>query len=159
VFTFRGAGREGVQLLGDAVDVVEGVRRDRRADQHEVGAEGLHDVELALGAAQVGRQPLGRGAVEVAEGLVEVDRQAEVGAAGADLLRRVGRGDEVGLEDLDAVEARGGGRDELVLERPGQADGGHGGAHPASVRDGRGRPEGLPGQWVTTSPGAWPRRA
>jgi hypothetical protein len=43
-----GADGELVQLLGDAVVVVEGVRRDRRADEDLVGAELLHHVELAL---------------------------------------------------------------------------------------------------------------
>ena len=45
----------------------------------------LHDVELAFGPAQVRGQQVGVGRVEVAERLVEVDRQAEVGAPVAQL--------------------------------------------------------------------------
>jgi hypothetical protein len=97
---------------------------DRGAHEHEVGAQALHDRELAFGAVQVGGQQLGRDGLEVAERLVEVDAQAEVGAAGADLLGAVGGGDEVGFEDFDAVEARGGGSGELVVEGAGEADGG-----------------------------------
>ena len=119
---------QGVQLLGDAAVVVDGVGGDRGADQDQVGAQRLHDGELVLGAPQVRRQPLRVDRVEVAEGLVEVDREAQVGAAPPDLRRRRGRRDEVRLEDLDAVEARRGGRGELVLQRAGQADGGDGGA-------------------------------
>ena len=50
--------------------------------------------------------PAGRaGRVEVAERLVEVDRQAEVGAAGRAARPDMRGGHQVGLEDLDAVEA------------------------------------------------------
>ena len=97
---------------------------DRGADQHGVGAEAGHDVELVLGAAQVARRGGRVGRVEVAEGLVEVDRQAEVGAAGGQLGRGPRRGDQVGLEELDAVEPGRRGGVELVLQRAGQADGG-----------------------------------
>ena len=103
----------------------------RRADQDQVGAQRLHDVELALGPPQVGREPLGIGRVEVAEGLVEVDGEAEVRAASPDLRGGRRRRDEVGFEDLDAVEAGRGGRGELVLQRAGDADGGDRGARDA----------------------------
>ena len=69
-------------------------------------AELGHHVELVLRAPQVGGEHVRRHGLEVAERLVEVDRQAEVGAPLADLLRRPRRGDEVVLEDLHAVEAR-----------------------------------------------------
>jgi hypothetical protein len=56
--------------------------------------------------------------------LVEVDGQAEVGAASPDVRGRPRRDDQVVLEQLDAVEARGRGGGELVVEGAGQADGG-----------------------------------
>ena len=118
-----GPRRELVQLLGDAVVVVEGVRGDRRADQDEVRAELLHDVELALGPAEVRREHVGVVRVEVTEGLVQVDREAEVGAPGTHLGGGPRGGDEVRLEDLHAVEAGGRGRHQLVLQRAGQAHG------------------------------------
>ncbi|GAA1690228.1 hypothetical protein GCM10009830_42330 [Glycomyces endophyticus] len=119
-----GALGEEAQVRGGEVVVVHGPGVDGRAHEHEVGAEPLHDGELGLGAAQVGAQEVGRDGFEVAERLVEVDAQPEVGAAGADLLGAVGGGHEVGFEDLHAVEARGGGRGELVVEGAGEADGG-----------------------------------
>jgi hypothetical protein len=39
---------QGVQLLGDAAVVVDGVGGDRGADQDQVGAQRLHDGELVL---------------------------------------------------------------------------------------------------------------
>ena len=127
----RGPLGQHVQLLGDAAVVVDGVRRDRRAHQDQVRAQRLHDVELALGPPQVGREPLGIGGVEVAEGLVEVDREPEVRTAFPDLRGGRRRRDEVRLEDLDAVEPGRGGRRELVLQRAGDADGGDRGARDA----------------------------
>ena len=127
----RGPLGQHVQLLGDAAVVVDGVRRHRRAHQDQVRAQRLHDVELALGPPQVGREPLGIGGVEVAEGLVEIDREPEVRTAFADLRGGRRRRDEVRLEDLDAVEPGRGGRRELVLQRAGDADGGDRGARDA----------------------------
>ena len=113
--------RQETQLLGDLVVVVDRVRRDRRADQDQVGAELLHHVELALGASQVRHHLLGADVVEVAERLVQVDRQPEVGAARADLDGRSRRGHQVRFEDLDAVEPGASRRGELVLQRSGDA--------------------------------------
>ena len=124
-----GALRELVQLLGDAVVVVEGVRGDRRADQDQIRAELLHDVELALGPADVRREDVGVVRVEVTEGLVQVDREAEVAAPGAQLRGGPRGGDEVRLEDLHPVETGGRGRHQLVLQRAGQAHGRDGGPH------------------------------
>ena len=62
--------------------------------------------------------------LEVAERLVEVDSEAEAARPFADLGGRQRRRDQVGLEELDGVEARGGRRVELLLERAAQADGG-----------------------------------
>ncbi len=47
-------------------------------------------------------------ALEVAQRLVEIEGQAEATGQRADLLRGVVTGDQIGLEDLDAVEAGGG---------------------------------------------------
>jgi hypothetical protein len=126
-----GAGRERVELLGGQVIVVDGVGRDVRADQHGVGAELFHHVELGLGAAQVAVQLGDR--FEVAERLIEVDAQAECLRAVADLGGRERRTDQVGLEDLDAVEAGRGGGLELGVERSAQADGGDRAAHQTST--------------------------
>ncbi len=141
-----GAGGQQVQLLGGEVVVVHGVRRDRRAHQHRVGAELLHHVELVLGAAEVGREHVRRDRLEVAERLVEVDREAQPGAALADLPGRPPRDDQVVLEDLHAVETRRGDRGQLVVEGAGQADGGD--AEPRAHRFGHGVSSGA---WVSRS--------
>ncbi len=121
-------GEEG-ELLGGEVVVVDGVGRDVRADEHRRRPDALHDVELRLGAAQVARELLRADGLEVAERLVEVDAQAELGGAEADVVRRERRGDQVGLEQLDPVEAGRGRRGELLLEGAAQADGGDPRAH------------------------------
>ena len=61
--------------------------------------------------------------LEVPERLVERDPQAQRGRPLAHLGRVQRRADEVRLEELDGVEARLGGREELLLERAAQADG------------------------------------
>ena len=95
--------REQVQVLGGQRVVVDRRGRDVRADQHRRRAELLHHVELGLRPAQVGL----RDGLEVAERLVEVDRQAERLGPLAHLGGGERRVDEVGLEELDAVEAGG----------------------------------------------------
>ena len=118
-----------VQLLGGQVVVVDRLGRDVGADEQGVGAELLHDVELRLGAAEVGL----RHGLEVAERLEEVDRQAELVGHAPDLGGRQRRVEQVGLEDLDAVEAGACRRGELLVERAAQADGGDRAPHRAGA--------------------------
>ncbi|GDY45149.1 hypothetical protein SANT12839_060310 [Streptomyces antimycoticus] len=69
------------ELLGGEGVVVQGGGGDAGAHQHQIGPEPLHDRELLLGPAQIaGQQVLGDG-LEVAEGLEEVDGQAQFGGA------------------------------------------------------------------------------
>ena len=112
------------QLRGGERVVVDRLRRHVGADEHGVRAQLLHHGELALRAPQVRRQPLLRHRLEVAQRLVERDLEPERLAAPPHLPRPLARRDQVGLEQLDGVEARGGGRRELLLQRPAQADGG-----------------------------------
>ena len=67
--------------------------------------------------------------LRVAERLVEIQRQAEPRGQRRDLLGAGRRRDQVGFEDLDAVEARLGAGVQLVGQRAAEADGGDGGAH------------------------------
>ncbi|MCO5571870.1 hypothetical protein L7F22_025618 [Adiantum nelumboides] len=116
----RTASQEASQVgVGGGVD---GVGGHRGAHQHGVGAEPRHDLEGRVRAAQVRREPVGVGRVDVAQRLVEVHRQAQVAAAGADRRRGPRVGEQVRREDLDAVEPGGRGGGELVLQRAGQAD-------------------------------------
>ena len=126
-----GAPGERVQLLGGERVVVDRLGRDVRADQHRRRAELLHDVELRLGAVEVALERGLRDRLEVPERLVEVDRQAELRGRVPHVGRSERRVDQVGLEQLDSVEAgarRGG---ELLVERAAQADGGDRAAHHA----------------------------
>jgi hypothetical protein len=96
---------------------------DAGADQHEVGAERLHQVELALSTAECLAAFRFGQALEVAEWLIAHDAEAEAGAKAADRRGVVLGGQEVGLEDLNGGEAR---RDhglQLLLQIAGQADG------------------------------------
>ncbi len=124
---------EGVQVFGREVVVVDGVRRDRRAHEHGVRAEPLHQVELGLGAAQIGGQQRPGHRLEVPERLVEVHRQAEPGAVPPHRLGGQRRGDQIVLEDLHTVEARPGRGVQLVLQGAGQAHRGDATAHGLSL--------------------------
>ena len=77
-------------------------------------AEPLHQRELRPGPAQDPLELLLGDALGVAERLVEVEGEAEPRGQRGDLLRAGGRGDQVGLEDLDAVEAGLGGGVQLL---------------------------------------------
>ena len=92
-------------------------------------AEPLHERELRARPAQDALELRLGHALRVAERLVEVERQPEPCGQGHDLLGAGRRGDQVGFEDLDAVEARVGGGVQLVGERAAEADGGDRGAH------------------------------
>ena len=86
----------------------------------------------------------GPDALEVAERLVEIEREPERLRPRPDGLRRVGRCDEIGLEDLHPVEPRLARGDELLVERSAQADRGHRRAHDTSGRRRRLAPASFP---------------
>ena len=120
-------GRPAVQLLGDLLVVVDRVGGVRGADQHQVGAQLLHHVELAVGPAQVVlRTASGRTESKSRNGWYRsMDRPRSAHRA------RTSRGGqrrdhEVRLEDLHAVEPGRRGGDQLVLEGAGDADRGDG---------------------------------
>ncbi len=117
------------QLFGGEGVVVDGERGDAGTDQDGVGAEPAHQLELVPGAAQVAGELVRGHGLDVAHRLVEVDGQSEVGAAGADLLGGEGAGEQVVLEDLDAVETGPGGGREFLGEGSAEGDGGDGRTH------------------------------
>ena len=96
----------------------------RRADQNGVGAERASMTSnLRSAPPQVTTSRPGVGGVEVAEGLVEVDREAEVGTAGADLrggttARRRSRARRFRRRRSPAAAAA-----RACIQRPGDADG------------------------------------
>jgi hypothetical protein len=99
-----------------------------------MGAPSTCQLELAPGPAEIVGKAAGWDCFEVAEGLVQLHREPQVLDAAADLGRCRGAGDEVVLEDLDAVEAGRGGGGELLLEPAAEADGGDRRSHGRSLR-------------------------
>ena len=69
---------EFAEIGGGAVDAAQRHRRDVGADQHQVGAELLHQVELALGPVEGAGALRLRHALEIAERLEQGDLQPEV---------------------------------------------------------------------------------
>ncbi|MCY1416818.1 hypothetical protein D9M71_323350 [compost metagenome] len=114
--------------LAEVVDenllVAQRIRRHVAADQHQVGAQFLHQVELALGAVEVLLQAVAAAALEVAERLEQGDGDAQVGAHLADLARAAGVVEKVVLEDFHAVETGGGDGLEFFRQGSAQGDGG-----------------------------------
>ena len=106
-----------VQLLGGEVAVVEGVGADVRAGEERRHPELAHHLELGPDPVQHRVEPFRGHRLEVADRLEQVDGQPQVGAAARDLARAQRAGDQVVVEELDAVEARRGDRGELVGEQ------------------------------------------
>ena len=118
-----------VQVGRDPSHVVDRVGRDAAADQQQVRAQPVHQLELAPGAVEgAGAQGLGQ-TLEVAERLQGQNLEAERGRYGTHVLRAAVEVGEVVLEDLDAVIARLGGGGELVRQRARHADGGDASLH------------------------------
>ena len=96
-------------------------------------AQGLHHVELALGAVEAApERGIGR-AFEIAERLVELAGEPQIGGDAANGGRRAVVIGEVVLEKLIAVEARGGDRFELFPQRPAHRNGGYRPTHHPSA--------------------------
>src|SRR6185436_15386902 len=107
------------------IDAPEAFGRDIRAHQQEIAAQLLHQVELALGAREHALALVGRHALEIAERLEGDDLEPDV----TDQLAHVGggaaEGEQVVLEDLDALEAGAGDGVELLGEVAAQGDRGN----------------------------------
>lgn len=112
---------EQAQVVHQQLFVAQGVGLDIAAHQHQVGAQFLHQVELALGAVEILAQAVTAAALEIAERLEQGDGQPQVGAQLAHLAGAAGVVQQVVLEDLDAVETGGG--DGLEFFRQGAAQG------------------------------------
>ncbi len=108
------------------VDAAKRVGRHIAADHQEIAAQFGHQVELALGAGEGFRAQRFRHPLKVAKGLERDRRKAEVLDPASDLRRGAIEGQQVVLEDLDPLEAGGGNRFELFIERAAQANGGDG---------------------------------
>ena len=125
------------KIIRCAIDAAKRLIRRIRADQHQVRAELLHNVEFALRARErlrAGR--LGK-SLEIAKWLENDAIEADVANSPADVARRAIEGQKVVLEDLDAIETGVGDRDKLLVEVAADADGCDAGLHaqsPSSTR-------------------------
>ena len=124
---------EQAQVVDEDLPVAEGVAGDVAAHQHQVGAQLLHQVELALGAVEVALQTVAAATLEVAKRLEQGDGQAQVGGQLAHFARTGAVVEQVVLEDLHAVEAGGGDRLELFRQGSAERDGGNGTVHESSA--------------------------
>ena len=96
------------------------LRRDVAADQQQVAAELLHQVELALGAVEAWRGAGSGMPSKSRNGWKVIDRQPEIGAPCRARRPACREGEEIVLEDLDALEPRGGDRLQLLVQRAAQ---------------------------------------
>ena len=107
---------EFAEIGGRPVDAAECSRRHVRAHQHQVGAQLVHQRELATGAFEApGPQRL-RQPLEIPKRLEQRDRQPEILDHSADLAGAGTKSEKVVLEDFDAVEARRGNGFQLLGE-------------------------------------------
>ena len=104
------------KIVRGAVDAAERDGRHVGADQQEVGAELLHQIELAHRAREIARALRLRHALEITERLERADIEIEVLAELCDLARACAEREQIVLENLDRVEASGGDGAELLVE-------------------------------------------
>ncbi|MNZ60154.1 hypothetical protein D3C78_782160 [compost metagenome] len=127
--------------LAEVVDedllVAQRIRHHVAADQHQVGAKLLHQVELPFGAVEVLLQAIPAAALEIAERLEQRDGDAEIGAHLPNLARAAGVVEKVVLEDLHAVETGGGNGFEFFRQGAAQGDGGNRALHAGAPVRGR----------------------
>ena len=122
------------QLGGRELLVAAARGRDIAAQEDGLDAETVHERELRRGPSEVLLEKVWAHAFEIAERLVQIERQPEFRGARPDLLGRVRRGDEIRLEDLHSIEARFVRRDELLIQRATEADRGDRRAHGTFLR-------------------------
>ena len=119
----RRALAERAKIGRGAIDAAEALRRHVGADEKEIAAELGHQVELALGAGENAFAAHRRHALEVAERLEGDDLEPEIGDPLAHVGRRAVERQQIGLEDLDALEAGGRNGVELLGQIPAERHG------------------------------------
>ena len=125
----RGPLAELAEVVGHAVDAAQRLGMDRGTDQHQIGAQLLHQVELAFGPVEDPRPQGVRQTFEIAKWLEQGDVQPLVAHHPAGIGRAAVEGDEILFEDLDAVVARRGDGFEFFGEPAADRDGGDRGFH------------------------------
>ncbi|MNO97563.1 hypothetical protein D3C76_892740 [compost metagenome] len=131
-----GAFGQQAQIVDQNLFITDGVGRGVAAHQHQVGAQLLHQVELALGPLQIARQTVTAAAFEVAEWLKQRNGDPEIGAHLFNFSRAAVVVEKVILEDLHAVETGGGNGFEFFRQGTAQGHGGNGTLHISTPGDG-----------------------
>ena len=124
-----GAFGQQAQVVDQNLLVANGIGRGVAAHQHQVGAQFLHQVELALGPLQIARQAVTAAAFEITERLEQGDGDPEIGAHLFDFPGTAVVIEKVILENLDAVKTGGGNGFEFFRQGTAQGNGGNGTLH------------------------------
>ena len=112
-----GALSELAEIIDNPATIRKRVGRHIGADQHEVGAQHLEDIEFALGTIEHALAHGRRHSFEIAKRLECDAGESEVAHHGADHVHRLRRSEQVALEDLDVLEAGVGNRAQLGAQR------------------------------------------
>jgi hypothetical protein len=102
--------------------IVDGGGVNVAADEHKVGAEGLHHVELALRPVEVTEALRFRHGLELAERLEDRDVEPQAFGQGTNVLRSATERQQVLLKNLHTCEPDAGGRLQLVRQASRKAD-------------------------------------
>jgi hypothetical protein len=93
-----------VEIQGGAIDPAKCGGRHIGADEHEIGPEGLHDVELAFGTVECAPALRLRQSFKIPERLEHCDLKPGVADHPAHFCGPGRVGQEIVLENLDAIE-------------------------------------------------------
>jgi hypothetical protein len=121
------------QLRGGPLRIAERQWRRVGAHQHQRRAQLLHQIELALGTIEAAPEWNVRHALEIAERLVTIERQPEIGGHAGHRFCAAGELNEIILEKLEAVEARCGDRLQLLAQGAAERHGGDRSVHQRSL--------------------------
>ena len=127
--TRSGALAEFAEVGRRAVDAAERDRRDVAADQQQISAQFLHQVELALGASEIPRTLRLGHALEIPERLVGADRKPEIGAERGDVPGPPVEAKQVIFEDFDRVKFGVCDGSQFFFQRSTERDGGDRACH------------------------------
>lgn len=127
--TLRGPVAKITEMSGRPVDAAEGIRRDVAADHQKIATELLHQIKFPLRPRESFRTIRLGHPFEIAERLQRHGSQAVILDHLANVNRRAGVGQEIVLEDLNALEARRSDSRNLLRERPAQTNGRNSGLH------------------------------
>ncbi len=120
---------QAADLRGEKLIVIDRRGAHVGAQQDQVHAQALHQLEFCFGTAQVRHQNRFFNSFKIAEGLKEVQAEPEPCGEGPDFFGRHRADGEILFEDLNAVKACLGAGKHFFFERAREADGSYRSAH------------------------------